>query len=316
MSDEQTQNDFLGDIAAEATGSVGVPDDVSETTAVPNALADEVEGYQEFADRRDEHLHDDVDQANDQVDDHQDKRQRNVPLGALQEERSKRQQAQQEIAQLQQQLAAFQTQQQQALAQQQAAQREAEIPAFVDDPEGHINGLKQQFQAELDAMRQGQQQQQVQAFQAQVADAMSYATKLEAEFKQANPEYESAFEFVHQAAARELAGRYPGVTEAQLTTVQQGALLDFLQTCRQRGVNPCEQIMQRAQALGFNPSVRTARQQSARKPPTSLSDTSGSTRAPDQRGNVTAKDVAGMSNEEFDKLFESMRRSERPQFGF
>ena len=85
MSDEQTQNDFLGEIAAEATGTTGIADDVSTDDAVPNDLADQVESYDAHAERRDEHLHDDADQGADdlQVDDRQDNgRKQSVPLGA------------------------------------------------------------------------------------------------------------------------------------------------------------------------------------------------------------------------------------------
>ncbi|MBH3378364.1 hypothetical protein [Pseudomonas asiatica] len=313
MSDERSQADFLGDIAAEATGSAGVPDDVTIDDAVPNELADQVEAYDDHAERRDEHLHDDADQGTDDQALEQDNgRKQHVPLGALQKERAARQQAQAQLAQMQAQLQQFQAQHQQALAQQQAAQQQAEIPAFVDDPEGHLEGLKKQFVQELEALRQGQQQQvQEQQIRAQVADAGAFIRQVEADFRQTNPDYDRAFEHVQTAANQQLRQLYPQATEAELATVQQGALLSFITQCRAEGRNPCQEVFAKAQAMGFQGSHRAAR-----KAPTSLSDVSGTSRTPDQRGNVRAKDIAGMSNEEFDRLFESMRNAERPQFGF
>lgn len=318
MSDEQSQADFLGDIAAEATGSVGVPDDVTVDDAVPNALADQVEAYDEHADQRDQHLHDDTNQGIDdqQVDDHQDNgRKQQVPLGALQKERAARQQAQAQLAQmqaqLQQRLAQFEAQAQQ-LAQQQQQEQQVQIPSFLDDPEGHIEGLKKQFTQELENLRQGQQQQvQEQQFRQQVAEAGSFVQQVEADFRQTNPDYDRAFEHVQAAANQQLRQLYPQATEAELATVQQGALLSFITQCRAEGRNPCQEVFAKAQAMGFQGSHRAAR-----KAPTSLSDVNGTSRTPDQRGNVRAKDIAGMSNEEFDRLFESMRNAERPQFGF
>ncbi|CAH0646790.1 MULTISPECIES: hypothetical protein [Pseudomonas] len=318
MSDEQTQNDFLGEIAAEATGTTGIADDVSTDDAVPNDLADQVESYDAHAERRDEHLHDDADQGADdlQVDDRQDNgRKQSVPLGALQKERAARQQAQAQLAQMQQQLAAFQQQQLQAQQTAQQAQQQAEIPAFVDDPEGHINGLKQQFQAELEAMRQGQQHVQQEAqFRQQVAEVAQHTVQSEAQFRALQPDYDQAVAHMSELARAQVRQAHPSASDLEIQQVEATALLQFALQCRQQGLNPAEALYQRAVAHGFQASHR--RTQSTRKAPTSLSDTNGTTRAPDQRGNVRAKDIAGMSNEEFDQLFESMRNAERPRFGF
>ncbi|MCE7761075.1 hypothetical protein GQL56_00345 [Pseudomonas putida] len=306
MSDEQTQDDFLGEIAAQATGSVGVPDDVNYDDAVPDALATDVESYDEHAERRDEHLP--ADDADEPTPNRQESRQRNVPLGALQEERTKRQAAQAEVLNLQQQLAAFQLQAQQAAQQPQ----QEEIPPFVDDPEGHLNGLKKQFQNELDTLRQGQQQQQWRAEQAQFAGR---AAQLEAEFRQARPDYDAAFQHVNDDAARQIAQMYPGISPEQVASVQAGALLQFAAHALQSGQNPCELVYAKAQQLGFNPAQRASRQP-REQAPTSLSSLNGTTRAPDQRGNVGAKNIASMSNAEFDKFFNEMAAgaTQRPTY--
>lgn len=308
MSDERSQADFLGDIAAAATGSVGVPDDVTVDDAVPCDLASQVEAFDAHAEQRDQHLHDDADQGTDDVEPEQGGRKQSVPLGALQQERARRQQAQQEVAQLQAQLQQFQAQQQQA-------QQQTEIPAFVDDPEGHLEGLKKQFTQELENLRQGQQQQvQEQQFRAQVSEVAQHTVQAEAQFRQSTPDYDAAVEHMSALAKAHVRQAQPGATDAEVQQAEATALLQFALQCQQQGLNPAEALYQRAVANGFQASHR--RSQPIRKAPTSLSDTSGSTRAPDQRGTPTAKDIAGMSNDDFDKLFESMRNAERPQFGF
>lgn len=314
MSDEQTQADFLGDIAAAATGSVGVPDDVTVDDAVPCDLAESVEQYQNHADRRDEHLQD-ADQGSEEPAAEQDGRKQQVPLGALQKERAARQQAQAQLAQMQAQLQQLQAQQQQASAQQQTAQQQAEIPAFVDDPEGHLEGLKKQFTQELETLRQGQQQVQQEAqFRQQVVEAADFTTKGEAEFRQTQPDYDQATAFMDELAKAEIRRSHPGATDLEAQQIQATAMLHLAMQCQREGVNPAAVLYQQAVAHGFQTSHR--RTQPTRKAPTSLADVSGSTRAPDQRGNVSAKDIANMSNADFDKFFNEMAAgaNQRPAF--
>lgn len=314
MSDEQTQNDFLGDIAAEATGSVGIADDVTADDAVPNELADSVEQYQDHADRRDEHLQD-TDQGSDEPAPEQDGRKQQVPLGALQKERAARQQAQAQLAQMQAQLQQLQAQQQQASAQQQTAQQQAEIPAFVDDPEGHLEGLKKQFTQELETLRQGQQQVQQEAqFRQQVSEVAQHTVQSEAQFRAQQPDYDQAVAHMSELAKAQVRQALPGATDAEVQQAEATALLSFAVQCQQQGLNPAEALYQRAVANGFQASHR--RSQPIRKAPTSLSDTAGSARAPDQRGNVSAKDIANMSNADFDKFFNEMAAgaNQRPAF--
>ncbi|NQD57434.1 hypothetical protein HP546_19035 [Pseudomonas sp. CM25] len=322
MSEEQTQDDFLGEIAAAATGSAGIPDDVNVNDAVPNDVADQVEAYDEHAERRDEHLAQADDQGNeDPADDSQGKgRHQKVPLGALQEERARRQQAQAELAQLQQRLAQIEAQTQQLAQQQQQAQQQAEIPAFVDDPEGHLNGLKAQFQQELENLRQGQAQSQQfvqeQQFRAQVNEVAQDTVKLEAEVRSQRPDYDAAVAHMDALAIEHIKQAYPGATEQQIRETQATALLQFALQCRQQGINPAQAMYERAVATGFQGSHRSVRSQPARQAPTSLSSVSGSSRAPDQRGNVSAKDIASMSNADFDKFFNEMAAgsTQRPAF--
>ncbi|WP_144173562.1 hypothetical protein [Pseudomonas sp. Kh13] len=312
-------------LAALLTDSVGIPNDADDSTAVPNATADEVEQYQEHVQQRDQYLNEQPDDGEgEQVDQPHNGRKQYVPLGALQEERTKRQAQQEENRVLQEQLAAHQAQlqqfqqwQQQLAAQQQQAQQEAEIPAFVDDPEGHVKALTKQFEQRLNDM-QGQQHQrqmleqagaQIQRDAQQIAP---FVNEVEPRFKAAHPDYDDAREFVLSNVRNQLVAQYPGATAAQIQDIEQIATLGFLRQCQANGIDPCAYVYQRAQALGFQTRSRVA----VRQGPTSLSSLPADGKAPDQRGRLSAANVASLSNEEFDRLFEQMRAADEPRFGF
>jgi hypothetical protein len=310
--------DTLGDLVAQLTDSVGIPDDADESTAVPNALADEVEEYTSHAERRDAHLAVDGEQVDDvQVEPQQPKQQQRVPLAALQQERFKRQQEQEQGRLLQAQLAQIEAQQ---LAQQQQAQQQAQqaaLPDFADDPEGHVKGLVEQFSTVIQQQNEQIQQlsghHQNQQFHAQTVDAVNYAAQAEAEFRATCPDYDAAFAHVQATAGQQIRQMYPQASEQELQMVEQAALLGFAQHCRANGLNPSEQVFRKAQELGFQPAHRAVR----RAAPTSLSSLSGDGRAPDQRGAPGAGDIAAMSDQQFNELFESMRASSgEGQFGF
>ncbi|KGK24275.1 hypothetical protein [Pseudomonas plecoglossicida] len=319
MSDEYEDTSDLGDLAAQITDTVGLADDVGLDTAVPNALADEVEDYQAMADRRDEHLATDDQQVDDeQVEQQpQGKRQQHVPLGALQEERRARQAAQEQVRQMQAQMAAQQAQMQQWQAQQQQAQQQVTVPDFSDDPEGHVKALAQQFEQRLNDM-QGQHQQRqeleqvAQQINRDIAQVTPFIAQVEPAFRAAHPDYDDAREFVQANIRQQIAAANPGATPDQIAGVEAMAQLQFIAQCQANGVDPCAHVYQRAQQLGFQTQARTPR----RSAPTSLSTLPASGKAPDQRGAPSASQIASMSNADFDAFFESMRVADAPRFGF
>lgn len=317
--DEAVPTDGL---AAHLTDSVGVPNDAGPDDAVPNALADDIEGYAEHDQRQHGHLAEDGEgeQVDEQLGDGDDnQRKQRVPLEALRKERAARQAAQAETEQLRQQLAAHQAQMQQfqqwqqQLAAQQQAQQQAEIPAFVDDPEGHINALKAQFEQRLNDM-QGQQQatvhrQQLEQAAVQVQrDAQEvepFVRQLEPKFRAAHPDYDDAREFVHANIRSQLAVQYPGATLAEIQGLENVATVGFLRHCQANGIDPCAYVYQRAQALGYQTQHR-APATLPRRPPTSLGALPGGGRAPDEQGRLSASQVASLSNEQFDRLWAQM----------
>ena len=310
-------------LAAHLTDSVGLSDDAGPGDMVPDRLADLTEEYDEHAQRRDEHLAEQVeDSEGEQVEQPQGRK--HVPLGALHEERGKRQAAQAEAEQLRQQLAAHQAQlqqfqqwQQQLAAQQQQAQQQAEIPAFVDDPEGHVAALTKQFEQRLnDLQGANQQRHQMEQASAQVqrdaAQVAPFVGELESRFKATHPDYDDAREFVQANVRGQLVAQYPGATAEQIQGIEHIAIIGFLRQCQLNGVDPCAHVYQRAQALGFQTAHR-APQGQIKRAPTSLSNLPASGRAPDERGALSASQVASMSNDEFDQLFESMRAADVQQ---
>jgi hypothetical protein len=310
MSDQEF--DFAG-FAAEQTGAAGVDAD-----AVSDQLAGDIEDYAEHAEIRDAHLAEDADQDDQQLGD-QDQQptgkspRGHVPIGALQQERAQRQQLQAELEAHRQQLAQFQQLRAYLEQQQQAAQQQA-IPNFEDDPQGHLEARLAQQQQQLAHVQQAMHQQQFsQQLQSEVNSVAQTITTSEAEFANevGAENYAAAFEHVRQHVQGELAQRFPGISPQQLAVVETAAGIQFAKQCQAQGIDPARHIFERAQALGFTPSGQRVPR---RAPPTSLSNIPAAGRAPDQRGKLTAKDIASMPQEDFDKLFESMRDTQRPQF--
>lgn len=324
MSDIENEDGFdLGAKVTELTDSAGVADDASLDDAVPTALADEIESYQEHADRRDEHLAEQVEEDDsEQVDDQpqQGKRQQHVPLGALQEERRARQAAQEQVRQMQAQMAAQQAQMQQFQqwqAQQQAAQQQAQIPAFEDDPEGHINARLQQIEQDRQADVQRREFEQVSAHvNQQMQQAGPVVAQIESEFTAQHPDYGQAYAHLDKEVTARIQQQHPGATPEQHAFAKKIAMLGFIQHCADNNLNPAQLLYNKAQELGYQSQHRTPNGQ-IKQAPTSLSNLPAGGRAPDEQGAISASRIASMSNEDFDKMFEAMRRSSgENQFGF
>lgn len=314
MSDEfdDVQADISNSLAAELTGTLGVSDDAAVDQPLPDRLSDDVDDYDRHAADKGLEPEELVEEEAQQQTDGK------VPLGALQKERIQRQQAQghareleQQNAQLMQQLAQFQQYQQQiAQAQQQQAQQAA-VPDFDEDPRGYIEARERQFTEQLQNMQQAREYEQAAAqVQHRAQELSQFAAQAQFEFAEQNPDFNEASDVVHNNAAATLRQQYPGATDQQILATQAAAMFQFLDSCQRNGKNPAEAIFQRAQELGYTPGKHVpANRQPVRQPPTSLSSLSASGRAPDERGKVTAKDIANMPNDEFDRLFDSMRES-------
>jgi hypothetical protein len=308
-----TENEDLSEsLAAELTGSVGM-DDVGND--MPDSVAADLADQETWQAEKDIPVNNDVDDTREAEEQREAEREQargrkqKVPLAALHEERQKRQALEVQLAAQQQQLQQFMAQQQAAQQAQLQAQQEAEIPSFEDDPHGYILAREKQFAQELENLKNGpaQQQQQVQQFERQVMQEAAVLApaiaEAEANFEAAHPDYRQAFDHVQQGVESQLRQMYPQVSEAQFGMLRTAALVAYTKQCQANGVSPCEHIYQRAQQMGFQTASRAPR----REPPTSLSNAAGSTRAPDEKSGVSASDISGMSEKEFDAFWSTMK---------
>jgi hypothetical protein len=308
-------------LAAHMTDSVGLPDPIA---AVDDDDDDGgVERYQEHVAQRDAYLAEQVEDDNGEQVEQPQSHKRFVPLGAVQEERTKRQAAQAEAEQLRQQLAAHQAQLQQFQqwqAQLQQAQQQAQIPAFEDDPEAHVNGRLQQIEQHLQNQQQATvQRQQMEQAVIQVRQEMTHygqqMASVEAEFTARHSDYGDAYAYLDAQVSERIAQQYPNASPEQRALAKQVASLDFLRHCAATGANAAEQLYNKARELGYQ-SQHRAPAISAKRAPTSLSNLPASGRAPDEQGVLSARSVANMSDEDFNALFEQMRANDAPRFGF
>lgn len=321
---EESQDDISNSFAAEITGTVGLPDDAAADGLMYDSLASAVEDYDrhalEHADDNGQFKDDDV--AKVEEDEQPRKGHGKVPIGALQAERAKRQQLQQQLdaqaqqlAQYQQQLAQLQQYQQQlAQGQQQQLQQEA-IPDFDEDPRGYIEAKERQLTEQLQNV---QYQQQYQNVTAQLQQESQQLAPVVAEVEDAfraevgADQYDQAYQMVHQTIQANMRAHHPNASPQEMALLEQVVSIQFVRQCQARGVNPAEHVWNLAHQMGFNPAVPGQRAPSTRLPPkapTSLSTLAADSRAPDQMGRVAAKDVANLSNEQFDQLWNSMKES-------
>lgn len=320
-------DDFdVDDLSAELTGSVGVPDAVDDGEALPERTASAIEEFDQYQAEKDLRVSNDVeDSAAGDAEREAQRGKRTVPLAALQEERTKRQELQQQLAAHQEQLALLQqyqaqmqAYQQQLAAQQQQAEADA-VPDFDSDPRAYIEHRERQFQQALGNLQNQQAQQQAAArFQQEVATVAPVVAQAENAFREANPDYDEACNFVQQNVEQSLRARYPGASESDMQTLRTVALVQFNGECLRRGINPAEHVYGRAQELGFTPGKRVPGVQSQGyqvaaqprvSPNTSLSSLSGAARAPDEKGKLTAAQINDMDDAQFNELFEQMGRA-------
>lgn len=307
------EEDISQSLAAECTGTLGVSDDAAVDQPLPDRIASDVEAYDDHA-AQTAPVQDADAQADADDDEGAQQPTRKVPLGALQAERTQRQLAQERTRALEQQNAQLLAQMNQVLFQQQqvAAQQQQEaIPDFDEDPRGYIEAKERQFAQQLQNIQQAREyEQSAVQVQQRTQQLTQFGVQAEAEFERQCPDYREAYDLVDSNALATLRQLYPQATEQEIKVAQAAALFEFVDGCARSGKNPAEVVYQRAQEMGHKPGQRTpGARQSTTPAPTSLSTVSGAGRAPDEMGKVSARDIAGMSNAEFDKLFDQMREA-------
>lgn len=249
-----------------------------------------------------------------------------VPLSALQEERQRRQELQEQLRQqsefnqkMQERFQQMMERMQQPQQPEQQAPQEPEItiPDFNDDPAAHMEGLRrlnermwqqqQQFNQQLLQQFQVQQQQQ---------SVASRALAEEAEFRKTTADYDQAAQFFTSRKAAEYAAL--GASPAEIQQQLQRDFLNLAVVAQQRGKSAPAMMYELSKAMGYSgqqpagQQQQPAGQQVPGKPvPTSLSNMGGAPQSPEEQRGVTLESVANMTDAEFDKFWKDMERGSR-----
>lgn len=253
---------------------------------------------------------------------------KHVPLSALQEERQRRQEYQQELDRERQRAAQMEQRFQQMVERMQAAQQpvqqEEQIPAFEEDPAGHVAAVTRKYEQEMADLRHFKEQQtQVAQQQAQQYQLMQAVQSHEAAFMQTTPDYaDTTNAYTQRRLAEYVALGLDDISaKQQIARDFQGMAMFALQ----RGQNPAEALYRAARAAGIAPAAQQPSQapapsQTAPRAPngqfqkapvaTSLSNVSGAPQQPDEGGALTLEKIAGLSDAEFDRLWKSMERGQ------
>ena len=213
-----------------------------------------------------------------------------VPHQAMHAERTRRQELERRL---------------EALEAAQAPKEEEPAPEWADpviDPEAHRKWQEHQnaqMQARLDAIEANTKE------QGEVRQRFETAERLEREFMAENPDYGAAVQHLHASRVAELRGQ--GMADAEISaqiSKDANALFDAAQMI---GMNPAQLLYQRAHQAGYTKEEQPAQTDDgdkivalaeAQKNTQGLSSAGGG----EQKGKLTASQLAEMSEEEMAKL--------------
>ena len=239
-----------------------------------------------------------------------DEQPRQVPLRALQEERQKRAQFEQMLAQREQEL----YQMQQWAAQQQAAQQQSQQPSepIVEpdpdtDPIGYIKYARERQRQMEESL---QQQQQAIAERHYVEQLNTVAYQAATQMQQMVPDYQDAYKYAINSRAQELValGTHPQAVAAILQQEE----LRLIDTALQNHKNPAQAIYEFAKARGFQGKTAAAPAPVAAPAPTIAPDpvlqetkravaaSASAGGAPSSKGTPSISDIANLNGAAFD----------------
>lgn len=226
---------------------------------------------------------------------------RRVPLKALQEERQKR-------AQYEQQLQEYQRREQEwrAWAEQQQMAQQPEEQFVEPDPETDPIGALKYAKEQQQQMREYLMQQQEEAAQQRyVGELTNVAYNAATEMAQKVPDYQDAYKYAINSRAQELVAL--GTPPQAVASILQQEELRLIDTALQNRKNPAQAIYEFARARGFqgankpvaaDPVMQETRRQVA------ASASSGG--APASRGSVSPGDLANLNGAAFDAAWNKM----------
>lgn len=220
---------------------------------------------------------------------------------ALNEERAKRKQFAQEMARMEQR---FQQTVQQAVEQRfRQASEQANVPTYEENPAEHLRYKQMQIEQQLAEQKMTEQQrQEYQAYQQHLSNLQSTMTAQEAAFARENQDYYQAVDHLRAMRDRDYQamGVLDPVERAQL--VQNDALF-VVQNALHREQDPAAVIYNMARNYGFKGGSQ--HEQDAEKLKTvqrgqATARSLGSRGS--RKGQVSLREVANMTDEEFDNL--------------
>ncbi len=185
-----------------------------------------------------------------------------VPVAALQAERQKRQQVEQEAQQLRAQIEAFQR----AAAPPKPAEPAA--PSFEEDPVGALAYQNQALSRQLEEVTTWRQQQEQTAQQQQIVQSLVQQTAQSArEFRAQQPDYDQAFQFLTQQRDKQLAALIPDPAQREQAMFMEALQLSV--QALQSGVSPAQRYYEIAQQWGYAPTAAPPASQVQDEPPES-----------------------------------------------
>lgn len=234
------------------------------------------------------------------------KKDRFVPLQALQEERAEKKQLREELRQFRD----WQAQLTQRLQQMPQGQQPVQAPDPATQPLDYINhvlGSVQNSTAELQQWRQ--QQELATQQQATVRQYAEWARGQEAEFSKTQPEYKDAYKFAAESRDKELQA-LGYIDPAARANIVRMNTAEIINNALQQGRNPAELVWEYARARGFAPKGAAAAQPGQERAQQQIAaglQTAGGklNHGGDTGGeNLSAKDLAGITDpEEFEKAW-------------
>lgn len=190
-----------------------------------------------------------------------------VPVSALQAERHRRQQMEQEAQQLRAELEAIRRAQQP----QQPAQPQEQPPSFEEDPVGALAFQNQRLQQQLEEVSSWRRQQEEAAQQQQVVQALVQRTADSArEFRAQQPDYDQAFQYLTEQRDKQLAVLIPDKAQREQAMFMEALQLSV--QALQAGVSPAQRYYEIAQAWGYTP-------QQVQPPPAAVQEETPATKA-------------------------------------
>lgn len=259
----------------------------------------------------------------DEGDSDQDTRRR-VPLSELQEERKKRQKAEENARQREIDFAKAEERMRlidEAIA---AKNRPAPKPVVDIDPDKDPLGALKATADEVKEFRRFREQQaQAQTVREKVQNVISQAANLETAFASTTPDYNDASNFLKQSRAGEL--KELGMNDMQIQAHIYNESLQLADAAMRQGKNPAEVVYSLARSRGYAKAApKTAADaktvtdaekismiKQGQEANISLSNASGSSASSNP---LTAKQLASMSDKEFSKVLSGLSKEQQHNY--